>query len=187
PNGALVASIDLLHNYVYEIRNAIARTDAKYVLVDTPGQLELFAYRIASMEVMKRILNPYTSVALFLIDSVFAQRPSSLISLLLLSQSVRLRHGLPQIDALSKADMLTPELAKLLDDLEESSDLLIELLRGESGAPARLAQRLVEIIAEDGLKILRVSSHDPDSLWNVFEEIQRTLGAEEELEELEER
>jgi len=185
PNGALVVSVDLLYNHAHEIKSEIAECGAKYVLIDTPGQLELFAYRNTSLEVLRRIVNPAATATAFLIDGIFASQASSLASLLLLSLSVRLRLGFPQVTVVSKSDLLPPEVLELVSEVSESADALLELLGAERGAYADLARRVFEAVADEGFKLLPVSAHNPNSLWALFEELQRAVGAEEELHEQE--
>ena len=45
PNGALVMANDLIATKIDEIQREIDSTNPDYLLVDTPGQIELFAYR----------------------------------------------------------------------------------------------------------------------------------------------
>src|SRR5579863_1980996 len=43
PNGAQVAAADLIALKIFELKGALAELRSDYVLVDTPGQVELFA------------------------------------------------------------------------------------------------------------------------------------------------
>ena len=43
PNGALIASMDLLLEHIHELRDRIREMDPEILLVDTPGQMEIFA------------------------------------------------------------------------------------------------------------------------------------------------
>jgi len=45
PNGAMIASMDLLAGKIKDIKDEIDYLSPEYLLVDTPGQMELFAYR----------------------------------------------------------------------------------------------------------------------------------------------
>jgi len=117
PNGALVASIDLMVNHVDELRAEIDSLRANYVLVDTPGQMELFAFRETGPEVLRMLLSGSRAVTVFLIDSVFASRPASLASSLFLAFSTRLRLRLPEVLAVSKADLMDEESRRLVEEL----------------------------------------------------------------------
>ncbi len=116
PNGALVASIDMLVEHVDRLREDIEATGANYVLVDAPGQMELFAFRDTGPYVLRELSSGHRSVAVFTLDAVFASSPRSLASVLLLALSTRLRLGLPQVTAVTKADLLEPER---MDEIEE--------------------------------------------------------------------
>ncbi len=117
PNGALIASVDMLAEYVEKIKEDIESFRANYVLIDTPGQMELFAFRETGPEVLKMIIGDSKAVAVFLIDAVFAARPSSLASSLFLAFSTRLRIGLPQVIAVSKADLLDENTMQEVDEI----------------------------------------------------------------------
>src|SRR3989304_969901 len=45
PNGALIMASDLIADHLEEIREEIDAANPDVVLVDTPGQIELFAFR----------------------------------------------------------------------------------------------------------------------------------------------
>ena len=45
PNGALVMAADLIASKIDDIQNEVNRVNPDYLIVDTPGQIELFAYR----------------------------------------------------------------------------------------------------------------------------------------------
>ncbi|MEM2192392.1 MAG: ATP/GTP-binding protein, partial [Candidatus Hadarchaeales archaeon] len=45
PNGALIVAVDLVVNHLPEIREMVEKWNVDYVIVDTPGQMELFAFR----------------------------------------------------------------------------------------------------------------------------------------------
>jgi GTPase SAR1 family protein len=45
PNGALIFANDLIASKLNEIQEEIDGTTADFVVVDTPGQIELFAFR----------------------------------------------------------------------------------------------------------------------------------------------
>jgi GTPase SAR1 family protein len=45
PNGALIMAADLIATEIESIRNDIEGFNADYVLIDMPGQMEMFAFR----------------------------------------------------------------------------------------------------------------------------------------------
>jgi GTPase SAR1 family protein len=104
PNGALIFASDLIASKLSEIQDDIDASNADYVVIDTPGQVELFAFRESGPYVAKG-LRADSKAVLFLIDSILASSPTNFLSLLLLATSVHLRMELPMLQVLSKTDI----------------------------------------------------------------------------------
>lgn len=109
PNGALVATIDLSINFIENLRNEIDELKANYVVVDTPGQMELFAFRSAGPTIMASLALNDKSVALFLVESTILVKPSTFLSLIMLALAASIAHKLPQIITITKTDLLPRE------------------------------------------------------------------------------
>ncbi len=120
PNGAQILAADLLAVKFREIKEALDGYKSQYVLIDTPGQVELFAYRHSSRVVLES-LGMDRSMIVYLFDPVLSSTPSGFVSLLLLSASIQFRFPTPFLNALSKADLLGEE--KLSRSIEWSTDL----------------------------------------------------------------
>ncbi len=108
PNGAQIACADLLAARVEEIREILDGYRCPYILFDTPGQLELFAFRRSSRRVVEALTGERSALA-FLLDPILARVPSGFISQLMLSATVQFRFTLPIVNVLSKADLLSQE------------------------------------------------------------------------------
>lgn len=182
PNGALLASVDLLSEHVGDMRRELEGAAGAYVVVDTPGQLELFAYRNVSLEVLRSLVNPLTSVNVFLIDGVFLSSPASLASLLALAVSVQLRLGVPQVNVVSKADLLPPEALEMVDLFNEDPERLLDVVGREGGAFGSFAEKVYQVVLEEGLSLLPVSVRGVEGVERLFSEVQRALGEEESIE-----
>lgn len=111
PNGAQVAAADMLAVNLNEVKEEIEGFKADYVLVDTPGQIELFVFREAGRYVVAN-LAPERSIVAYLLDPFLARTPSGFVSQLLLGSIVQFRLGTPMAHVLSKSDVLD------FDDLE---------------------------------------------------------------------
>jgi len=109
PNGALVATIDLSINFIENLRNEIDELKANYVVVDTPGQMELFAFRSAGPTIMSSLALNDKSVVLFLVESTILVKPSTFLSLIMLALAASIAHKLPQIITITKTDLLPRE------------------------------------------------------------------------------
>ncbi|MEL9929758.1 MAG: ATP/GTP-binding protein, partial [Sulfolobales archaeon] len=56
PNGALITAVDLMVNHVDEIREFIDGRKANYYIIDTPGQMEIFAFRETGPLILDEII-----------------------------------------------------------------------------------------------------------------------------------
>lgn len=114
PNGALVLAADLVATRLEEIQEEIDSFKAEYVIVDTPGQTELFAFR-ESGEFIVRETRADSKVLLFLLDPLLANTPANFLSLALLSTSVGLRMRLPKISVVTKRDIAKDGVKRILE------------------------------------------------------------------------
>ena len=55
PNGALVMANDLIASKIDDIQNEVNQVNPDYLIVDTPGQIELFAYRSSGRFIIENI------------------------------------------------------------------------------------------------------------------------------------
>ena len=108
PNGAQVAAADMIALKIFEVKQTLDGYKAQYVLVDTPGQFELFAFRESSKAIVDALSGDRSLIA-FLFDPALARRASGFVSLRMLSATVEFRFRLPMINLLTKIDVLTPE------------------------------------------------------------------------------
>lgn len=134
PNGAQILAADLVAAQSYDIQEELAGLSGDLLVIDTPGQVELFAFREASSH-MVEVLGQGQAALIFLFDPMLSQSPSGFVSQMLLSNIVHFRLGLPTANFLSKADLLTPEdLDRVLgwgEDLDQLESALFEEAGGQ--------------------------------------------------------
>ena len=121
-NGSLIMANDLIATKIDQIQTEIDTINPDYLLVDTPGQVELFAYRESGPFFVKNIHGD-EKINLFLYDGTMITSPSNFISLSLLSTSIRLRLGLPTINAITKTDLIQDKLNEVLGWSSSDYDL----------------------------------------------------------------
>src|SRR5436309_13153856 len=100
PNGAQVASADLAAMNAKELADVLETFQTNYVLIDTPGQIELFTFR-ASGPVLIDAFAREASALEYLNDPALVRSASGLVSSVLFSATVQFRHGLPFTNVLS--------------------------------------------------------------------------------------
>jgi GTPase SAR1 family protein len=105
PNGAQIACADMLALKIVEVKDILETYRTDYILLDTPGQLELFTFRKSSTYIIDQ-LGPDRSVMVFLFDPFISKSPTGFISQMLMSATTQFRLQVPTVNVLSKIDML---------------------------------------------------------------------------------
>ena len=183
PNGGMIVSADLVAEDFGDILGEIEDYAPDYLMVDTPGQLELFVFR-ASGAFIVRALAKEEIIAAFLIDPFLTQTASSFVSILLLSATTELRLGIPVLRVLSKSDMLSSDQLETIEAWTSDPYRLQDDLLKESGATKSLSARLCELLAEseESFSLLKVSSKERLGFEDLYSEIQLTYqGGEDDI------
>ncbi len=123
PNGAQIASADNIALVAGEIHQRLDEDAADYVLLDTPGQIELFAFRKSSRVLMEQF-DSENSQLVFLVDPFLSSSPSGFISQQLLYITCRLRMPLPSMTVLSKSDMIEDERVERIIEWSRNPEAL---------------------------------------------------------------
>ena len=103
PNGAQILAADLVASQAEDVFEEIEGLSGDMLIVDTPGQVELFAFREASSHLVE-VLGQGRACLVFLFDPMLSRTPSGFVSQMLLSSIVHFRLGLPTANFLSKTD-----------------------------------------------------------------------------------
>ncbi|MFA5312158.1 MAG: ATP/GTP-binding protein, partial [Methanomassiliicoccales archaeon] len=130
PNGAQVVCADLMAMSAKDLAEAIEGFRTNYVLIDTPGQIELFAFRKSS-EAIIDTLGRDEAYLIYLSDPHLAKTPSGFVTSLMLCATVFFRFNLPFLNVLSKADMLKEEEFNQIVLWSEDPDALNAALSDE--------------------------------------------------------
>ena len=94
PNGAQILAADLLASQAGDVAEQLHSLTGEMMIVDTPGQVELFAFREASNHLIE-VLGRDQSAIIYLFDPMLSRSPSGFVSQMLLSSIVEFRLGLP--------------------------------------------------------------------------------------------
>ncbi len=182
PNGAQVVGADMVALKIEEIKEELERTSYDYALIDTPGQLELFAFRESSHHITGKLGDEDAMLA-FLFDPVLSKEPSGFASLLMLSATVHFRFHLPFVNLLGKYDLLGPEEKERILDWSTSDNSLYEALRNEDGMKAHFSFEVFKALENIGTyrKLIPLSSMTWEGIPDVYSIAQGIFGAGEDL------
>ncbi|MCD6488708.1 MAG: ATP/GTP-binding protein [Desulfurococcales archaeon] len=181
PNGALIASADLLVTKLNEIYDEVSALRANYVVIDTPGQLEVFAFRESGPLILNTLTSDGKTVVLFLIDAVFSMRASGFLSALLLASSINVRLGKSQVNVLTKIDLIEKErVEKLIEYMENYDELITDLLSERQVRILWSTSDLEAILPRlTAYELIPVSSITREGFDNLYAIIQRIVAGGE--------
>jgi len=132
PNGAQVVASDLMAVNISKMKEVVDDYTETYALVDTPGQLELFAFRESS----RTIVNAFgkdDSMVVYLSDPMLCRSSNGFISNMVLASLVQFRLELPIINILTKIDVLSDEETdRLVNWYNDPVSLYDDLLDNDS-------------------------------------------------------
>lgn len=134
PNGAQVVAADLLTVNINKLTSALEGCDAKYVLIDTPGQLELFAFRQSSIDLVNA-LGRERSMIVYTEDPLLYRTANGFVSGQMLSMLVQFRLQIPIQNVLTKSDLIPEEQKERLIAWFEDPESLYENLLDEDVDP----------------------------------------------------
>ena len=177
PNGALVLAADLIAEEAERIGGEIEDLQSDVVLVDTPGQMELFAFRASGPYIANEMTKEQKAI-IYLYDAVFSYNPLNYVSNMFLSTAVYNRFFFPQLHVLSKCDLLPPEEVNRIADWSADPDALEVIINKKlSGTRRLLSIDMVHAIYRLGLEfqLIPVSGKTNQGLINLSSALERIL------------
>lgn len=186
PNGGLVYCMEYLEKNIDWLESRLKPLlKEHYLLFDFPGQVELFSLHPSAKKVIMKLIQKLDLrlVAVHLVDAHLCSDPGKYVSALLLSLSTMLHLELPQVNVLSKIDLIESygKLAYNLDfftDVQDLSYLQQHLDQDPRSAKYRkLTKELCEIIDDFSLVCFAtLDIQDKESVGNLIEQIDKSNG-----------
>jgi len=124
PNGGLMycmeyllSNADWLHDELHDLFD-----DDAYILIDCPGQVELYTH----VPLMRQLINQmknwgYNLLTVFVVDATFLCDASKFISGSLLSLSSMVSLELPNLNVVSKCDLVAKDAVEKVLDIESAT------------------------------------------------------------------
>ena len=170
PNGAQIVAADLMALNIKEITSILDGIKTQYVLVDTPGQLELFAFRESS-NVIVEAFGKDKSMVVYLSDPMLCKSSNGFVSNMVLSSLVQFRLQLPTINILTKADLLKDEEREMMINWFENPDSLYDdLLDNDSNPQTVVGTELFRAVEDVGVfgQMRAVSATENTGLEEIY-------------------
>ena len=170
PNGAQIVAADLMAVNIKKITDLLDGVRTEYVLVDTPGQLELFAFRESS-NVIVEAFGKEKSMVVYLSDPMLCKTSNGFVSNMVLSSLVEFRLQLPVINILTKADLMKDEdRDRMISWFENSDSLYDDLLDNDANPQTVVGMELFKAVESVGIfgQIRAVSAVENTGLEEIY-------------------
>lgn len=154
PNGGLVYCIEYLAQNLEWLEEKIGDYGDDYLVVDMPGQVELYTHYKHVNHISQKLQNlGYNVCSVYLIDSRFLVDASTFISATLMAMACQINLELPHLNVLSKMDIVKRDGIIEKRDLEsylnpDTEFLLSKLVSGTNPKFRDLNESLCELISD---------------------------------------
>jgi GTPase SAR1 family protein len=182
PNGSLIMASDMIATRIDEVQNEVDSLNPDYVIVDTPGQVELFAFRASGPYFVTNFQSD-SKVTLFAFDGMVVSSPVNYVSVAMLAASVRLRLKTSQVNVLTKRDLIIDKLKDIIKWSASTTALTMDLEKEKETESALLSKEIIHSMAKAGFiqGLIAVSSVTMSGMINLAATLSRIIDQGEEI------
>ena len=154
------------------------------MIVDTPGQIELFAYRKSGPFFVQN-LEAEEKVILFLYDGSLITTPVNFVSIALLATSIKLRLNISTINVITKMDLIGPKMKEILQWSTNLKSLETAISNETDGETYTLTTNILRGLNLGGFAqgLIPISSITGEGMVNLESALSRTINLGEEVED----
>jgi GTPase SAR1 family protein len=106
PNGAILTCLNLFSTNIDKVISILeSKTDLDYVVMDTPGQLEVFSWSASGKIITDSFSLIFPSILIYIIDIPRCNNPNTFSSNMLYALSIMYKMKLPLLLAFNKVDI----------------------------------------------------------------------------------
>uniref|UniRef100_A0A8C6DFZ4 GPN-loop GTPase n=1 Tax=Moschus moschiferus TaxID=68415 RepID=A0A8C6DFZ4_MOSMO len=127
PNGGIVTSLNLFATRFDQVMKFIekAQNMSKYVLIDTPGQIEVFTWSASGTIITEALASSFPTIVIYVMDTSRSTNPVTFMSNMLYACSILYKTKLPFIVVMNKTDIIDHSFAvEWMQDFEAFQDAL---------------------------------------------------------------
>ena len=126
PNGAILTSLNLFSTNIDKLITLLEnKTDLDFVIMDTPGQLEVFSWSASGKIITDSFSLIFPSILIYIIDIPRCNNPNTFSSNMLYALSIMYKMKLPLLIAFNKLDIAKEnKVIEWMQDFQSLQDAL---------------------------------------------------------------
>ena len=126
PNGAILTCLNLFSTNIDKVISILeSKKDLDFVVMDTPGQLEVFSWSASGKLISDSFSLIFPSILIYIIDLPRCSNPNTFSSNMLYALSIMYKMKLPLLIAFNKADIAKDtKVIEWMDDYESLQNVL---------------------------------------------------------------
>ena len=126
PNGAILTSLNLFSTNIDKVISILeTKKDLDFVVMDTPGQLEVFSWSASGKLITDSFSIIFPSILIYIIDIPRCNNPNTFSSNMLYALSIMYKMKLPLLIAFNKLDLAKEnKVIEWLQDFQSLQDAL---------------------------------------------------------------
>ena len=126
PNGAILTCLNLFSTNIDKVISILEpKKELDFIVIDTPGQLEVFSWSASGKLISDSFSLLYPSILIYIIDMPRCNNPNTFSSNMLYALSIMYKMKLPLLIAFNKSDLVKD--SKVIEWMNDYESLQTEL------------------------------------------------------------
>ncbi|GAA5877025.1 hypothetical protein JCM8547_007495 [Rhodosporidiobolus lusitaniae] len=181
PNGGIMTALNLFTTKFDQVLSHIEKRaeTVDYVLLDTPGQIEIFTWSASGAIITDALASALPTVVVYIIDTPRTSAPATFMSNMLYACSILYKTRLPFLLVFNKTDVQDHQFAlEWMRDFEAFQEALLERRQthGEEDGPAYMDSLMnsMSLVLDEFYKHLRavgVSAMTGEGMEELFDAV----------------